>query len=113
MFDGLMWRDVTKVFPASRTGIYDVTIAIPWSSIYVLIGANGAGKTTLLNLCLNHLRPDSGSITIGGTDVNEQPQIAKLRLAYVPELARLYNGLTALENIHFFGKLSGRRHSDD
>lgn len=112
MTNGLQFQDVTKVFDDRAAGIRDVSLAVPWGTTYVLLGANGAGKTTLLNLCLGHLVPDSGSISIAGLRVSGQGPAARRRLAYVPEVSRLYPHLSAVENIRFFLKLSNKHPAD-
>lgn len=66
-----------------------------------LTGTNGAGKTTLL-LCLSGLlRPSSGEVTIEGYDLYRQEREAKSRLAFVPDVPRFYQELTAWEHLRF------------
>ncbi len=104
---------VTKRFEGSEKGIFDVSLNVGRGSSYALIGSNGAGKTTLMNICLGYLTPDSGEVRIDGIDAIRQPVAAKGRLAYVPEVARLYPHLTALQNMRFFEGLMGRMHDED
>ena len=103
---------VTKRFDGSEKGVFDVSLRIDRGSSYALIGSNGAGKTTLMNICLGFLTPDCGEIRIDGVDAIRQPVEAKARLAYVPEVARLYPHLTALQNMRFFEGLMGRTHDE-
>ena len=62
----------------------NLSCQIPSGCIYGLIGSNGAGKSTFLRLISGVYRPDSGSITINGIPVYENP-IAKDQLLYVPD----------------------------
>jgi ABC-2 type transport system ATP-binding protein len=103
---------LTRTFGDSKRGVFDVTLSIPSATVYGLMGGNGAGKTTLINLCLGLLKPDGGRVSIGGVDMSERGTSARRRVAYVPEVARLYGQLNALENIRFFEQLNGR-HADD
>jgi ABC-2 type transport system ATP-binding protein len=105
---GIQVECLTRTFDGGPDGVHDVTLQVRPGRIYVLMGGNGSGKTTLINLCLGHLRPDRGTITIAGRNVVEDPTAAKRRLAYVPEVARLYDQLTACENMRFFEELNGR-----
>jgi ABC-2 type transport system ATP-binding protein len=107
--NGIVCRRLSKAFADGR-GVFDLDLSIGHSTSFALVGANGAGKTTLLNLCLGFLQPDQGDIWIDGIHVNRDPVAAKGRLAYVPEVARLYPHLTALQNMALFDGLMGHEH---
>jgi branched-chain amino acid transport system ATP-binding protein len=66
-----------------------------------LVGPNGAGKTTLFNVVSGYVRPSSGSIRIGGTDVTGWPQtrIARLGVGRTFQTPRLIGDLTVLDNV--------------
>lgn len=69
--------------------------------LVALTGSNGAGKTTLL-LCLSGLlRPTTGQVQIEGFDLYHDEREAKRRLAFVPDVPRFYQELTAWEHLHF------------
>ena len=72
--------DMKKPFVA----LNDLSCKIPSGCIYGLVGSNGAGKSTFLRLISGVYRPDSGSITIDGLPVYENPE-AKDRILYVPD----------------------------
>lgn len=85
-------------------------IQINSGEIYGLLGPNGAGKTTAVSLAVGLLKPDSGEVLING----ELPADQKTRklVGIAPQTISIYEELTALENLHFFGKmygLSGRK----
>jgi len=89
--------------------------------IYCLLGANGAGKTTTLNIFLGFVRATSGIARIDGAtsgiaridgiDVGQNPTATRKRIAYIPETVTLYGTLSGVENLDYFSKLSGIRHS--
>lgn len=64
----------------------DVQLQLPLGQLVYLLGANGAGKTTLLRLLLGHLKPDSGSIRLKGSDMSQMSLRQRAaRLSYVPQ----------------------------
>ena len=79
----------------------DVSFAVPEGSLTALIGPNGAGKTTLFNLVTNLFRRDSGTVHFFGADLGERSpsEIAGLGLMRTFQTARVFPGMTALENV--------------
>ena len=92
--------------------LVDLDLSVSHGEVICLLGANGAGKTTTINLFLGFLTPDTGSAMVEGIDVNQSPEAARRRLAYLPESVALYPKLSGLENLAFFDKLAGGRRSD-
>lgn len=66
-----------------------------------LLGPNGAGKTTTLRSLCGILRPNAGSVTINGFDLQSDQARAKQGLAFVPEVPALYDMLTVQEHLKF------------
>jgi branched-chain amino acid transport system ATP-binding protein len=91
---------LTKSFGGLRA-IDDVSFTVPHGVITALIGPNGAGKTTLFNLVTNLFAIDDGSVRFYGTELGGiQPSaVARLGLLRTFQTARVFPGLTALENI--------------
>ena len=79
----------------------DVSIALAPGARHALIGPNGAGKTTLVGLISGTLRPDAGSIHIGGVDVTRESALARAMrgLGRTFQITNLFAGLTVLENL--------------
>jgi ABC-2 type transport system ATP-binding protein len=71
------------------------------------IGPNGAGKSTTVKLMLGIVSGHSGSIEIFGKDISRGDISYKKKIGYVPELAELYDNLTAREYLTFIGELYG------
>jgi branched-chain amino acid transport system ATP-binding protein len=74
-----------------------------------LIGANGAGKTTFVNMVTGYLKPDSGSIALGGMDIGGRAprNVARLGISRSFQIPQLFIELTAAENLEV--ALSGVR----
>ena len=90
---------------------YGSTVAVAGASFearkgeaFGLLGPNGAGKTTTIGMIVGALRPDDGSVVING---NADPTNAAARLAigFAPQTLSLYEELSAIENLSFFGRL--------
>lgn len=79
----------------------NLSLSIDESEIFGLLGPNGAGKSTAIKMMVGLLKPDSGSVKLGGYDLNQDPVNAKKMLAYVPEKGYIYEKLTAWEYLTF------------
>jgi sodium transport system ATP-binding protein len=80
--------------------------------IYGLLGANGAGKTTTLRMLATILQPTSGTATVAGHDVVEQPEQVRHNIGFLSTATALYGRLTAKEMVEYFGRLHGLSESD-
>lgn len=79
-----------------------------------LLGPNGAGKSTTIGVIVGAIRPDAGSVRIGG-DRGANALAVRKGIGVAPQSLALYDDLTAAENLAFFGKiygLAGRRLSE-
>ena len=72
-----------------------------------LIGHNGAGKTTFVEVVAGLTRPDSGQVTIGGTDALRTPRQARRLLGVAPQEPALYVSATVRDNLLLFAALGG------
>lgn len=87
--------------------VNDLSFRVVKGEIFGIVGPDGAGKSTLLRIIAGILKPDSGTVTVGGTDVYVDTSMVKENLAYMPQRFGLYEDLTVEENIFFFGRLFG------
>ena len=92
-----------------RTRAVDgVDLAVQEGEILGLIGPNGAGKTTLFRLILGLELPTAGEIRILGEPLRgDALRRVRAGIGYLPESAALYDNLTGLETMRFFGRLKG------
>ncbi len=91
---------LSKTFGGLKA-VNDVSFEVPAGSLTALIGPNGAGKTTLFNLVTNLFPPDSGEVRYFGTPLAGKgpSEIAGLGLLRTFQTARVFPGMTALENV--------------
>lgn len=103
-------NNITKKYN-DFTAVNNVSFQVNEGEILCLLGANGAGKSTTINILLNFIAPTSGSAEINGLDVLKNPIKTKEFLTYIPENLMLYPRLSALENLDYFTRLSGKNFS--
>lgn len=70
-----------------------------------LLGPNGAGKTTTISMIAGLLRPDSGEVLIDGQALRGDTDPVKRKIGLVPQDMALFDELSALDNLNFFGAL--------
>ena len=95
----LEMKNVTKSFGAFRA-LEDLNLHVPRGSVYGLVGPNGAGKTTIIRHLTGIYQPDSGSVTLDGQPVWNDPAV-KERIGYIPDDIFYFPSAT-LEDMHGF-----------
>ncbi len=98
-----------KTFNGSIVAVDDVSFHVAEGEIFGLVGPNGAGKTTTMTMLAGLLKPDRGSISIQGQPFDPAKYEHRAMLGMVPQNLAIYPGLTALENLRFFGGIYGLR----
>ena len=84
--------------------VKDVSFTIPAGQIVAFLGPNGAGKSTTIRILSGFLAPSEGTARIAGFDVQGERIEAAKRLGYLPENGPLYNDMTPLGLLKFFGE---------
>jgi branched-chain amino acid transport system ATP-binding protein len=104
-------RSLSKSFGGVRAAA-DVSFTVPARTLSAIIGPNGAGKTTLFNLITNLFAPDSGEVLYFGEPLGGRTpgQIAALGLIRTFQSARIFPGMTVLENALAGAHLQARAH---
>ena len=87
----------------------NVDLKIDKGEIFGLLGPNGAGKTTIINTLTGIIRKDKGSIKLFGMEFEKNEIEIKKNIGVVPQEIAVFDDLTALENLKFFGHLYGLR----
>ncbi len=97
---------LTKRF-GDFTAVNEITFDVHQGEIFGFLGANGAGKTTAMRMLCGLSNPTSGKATIAGFDVYRQTEKIKRNIGYMSQKFSLYEDLTILENIRFYGGIYG------
>jgi ABC-2 type transport system ATP-binding protein len=84
-----------------------LSFEIAAGEVFGFLGHNGAGKTTTIQMLTTLAPPTTGTASIAGFDIIKSPAEVRRKIGYVPENVRLYDTLTATENLLFFARLSG------
>jgi len=87
--------------------VNDLSLAVPMGEIFGFIGPNGAGKTTTIKMMAGLMAPTSGSVSICGIDMAENPREAKARIGFIPDRPYLYEKLTGMEFLKFIARVYG------
>ncbi len=84
-----------------------ITFEVEKGEVFGFLGANGAGKTTAMRMLCGLSKPTSGKATIAGFDIYRQTEQIKKNIGYMSQKFSLYDDLTVMENIRFFGGIYG------
>jgi len=98
--------DVTKKF-GDFVAVNNLNLEVVRGEILGLLGPNGAGKTTTVRMMACLLKPTSGKILVDGYDAVKEPEKVKQEIGYMPQRFSLYEDLTVVENLGFYGKIYG------
>jgi ABC-2 type transport system ATP-binding protein len=99
-------KELTKRY-ARNTAVDHISFEVEKGQIVGFLGPNGAGKTTTMRILTCFLPPTSGTASVAGFDVLEQPLEVKKRIGYLPEMPPLYVEMSTDEYLTFVGKLKG------
>ncbi len=102
----LVVKDLYKSFNEHKA-VDGVSFTIAKGEIFGLLGPNGAGKTTTIRMLSTVLEADSGEITIGGHSVRREAEAVRSIIGVCPQDLALYEELSALDNMVFFGRMAG------
>ena len=104
------WAPLIEVRGLSRSygalvAVKNVSFSVGRGEVVGFLGPNGAGKSTTLRMIVGYLGPSTGSVSVNGFDVVEQPLLARQSMGYMPETAPLYPEMRVLEYLSFRARL--------
>lgn len=104
-------ESVTKHY-GKFVAVDNLNLDIKPGEVFGFLGPNGAGKTTTLRMITGLIQPTSGTITIGGKNMADEPIAAKAMMGFIPDRPYLYEKLTAFEFMRFVAGLYRMRRKD-
>jgi len=99
-------RSLTKHF-GDFTAVAGIDLDVRRGEIFGLLGPNGSGKTTTIRMILGLLRLTAGTVEVLGVPMAEHPERIRPRVGYMSQRFSLYNDLTVLQNLQFYGRAYG------
>jgi len=99
-------RELTKHF-GDFPAVNGIDFDVYRGEIFGFLGPNGSGKTTTIRMMLGLLQPTSGEAEVLGIHVNENPEQIRPRVGYMSQRFSLYNDLTVIQNLRFYGRAYG------
>lgn len=97
-------RELTRYF-GNRVAVDHVSFQLRYGEIFGFLGANGAGKSTTIRMLCGILEPTSGTASVAGFDVVNDPEKIKESIGYMSQKFSLYTDLTVEENLLFYGRI--------
>jgi len=97
---------LTKRF-GDFTAVDNISFSVSHGEIFGFLGPNGAGKSTTIRMLCGILTPTDGSGTVAGYDIISEQNRIKHSIGYMSQKFSLYNELTVMENLEFFGSIYG------
>jgi ABC-2 type transport system ATP-binding protein len=99
-------NEVTKRY-GTKLAVDRLTLHVEAGELFAFLGPNGAGKTTTIKLMCGLLFPTSGTVRVGGFDLEKEGDRARRLISYVPDQPYLYEKLTGREFLQFIADMYG------
>ncbi len=99
-------NEVTKRY-GTKLAVDRLTLHVAAGELFAFLGPNGAGKTTTIKLMCGLLFPTSGTVRVGGFDMEKEGDRARQLISYVPDQPYLYEKLTGREFLQFIADMYG------
>jgi ABC-2 type transport system ATP-binding protein len=107
----IICRDLSKHF-GNFYAVNKISFDVDKGEIFGFLGANGAGKTTAMRILCGLSFPSAGQATVAGFNVYNQQESIKRNIGYMSQKFSLYENLSVVENIEFFGGIYGVSRSE-
>lgn len=98
-------KGVSKTYSGKVKAVDDISLIVEPGCIYGFLGPNGAGKTTTIKLITGIIRPDSGTVTVDGCDIESDAIGAKKNIGFVPDDPNAFLRLKGIEYLKFMADI--------
>src|SRR5215813_4697148 len=99
-------HNLAKMFGAKRA-VDDISFSVERGEVLGFLGPNGAGKSTTMRMITGFIPPTSGTVSVCGLDVQENPIEVKHRIGYLPEAAPSYTDMSVMSFLKFAAEMRG------
>jgi len=100
----IQFENITKSF-GKKVILDNLSLNIPFGSIYGIIGKSGSGKTTLLSILIGFLKPDKGMVMFQSRDIYRDLESVQQQFGFAAQEGSFYPKLTVEENLRYFAKM--------
>lgn len=97
-------RNLVKKY-GNHVAVNHLNFTVEKGKIYGFLGPNGAGKSTTMNMITGYIASTEGEVLIDGHNILEEPEVAKKKIGYLPEIPPLYQDMTVQEYLNFVAEL--------
>ncbi len=110
-------KNLTKRYGALKA-VDDISFSVDSGEVLGFLGPNGAGKSTTMNIITGYISSSSGTVTVDGSEILEEPKKTKAKIGYLPEIPPLYPDMTVRKYLEFMFdlkkvKLPKKEHIDE
>jgi len=103
--------NLTKIYGKFKA-VDNISFSVNKGEIFGFLGPNGAGKSTTIKMLCGITQPTSGSGHAGGFDIKTEQKMIKSNIGYMSQKFSLYDDLSVIENLEFFGNIYGIRNNE-
>ncbi|MDO4882029.1 MAG: ATP-binding cassette domain-containing protein [Oscillospiraceae bacterium] len=110
-------KNLTKRY-GDLKAVDDISFSVDSGEVLGFLGPNGAGKSTTMNIITGYISSTSGTVTVDGSEILEEPKKTKAKIGYLPEIPPLYPDMTVRKYLEFMFdlkkvKLPKKEHVDE
>lgn len=103
-------QQLTKRFPNGK-GIFDVSFSVKKGEVFGFLGPNGAGKSTTIRHIMGFMKPEKGSVKVGGLDTWTKQGTVQRYIGYLPGEIAFIEGMTGRSFLDFMAEMQGSKQS--
>lgn len=105
-------NSLSKIYDGGKKAVDSVSLSLSQGEVFGFLGPNGAGKTTTVKLLNGMLSPTEGTFRVFGIDPSQNPEKVHALSGVVTEHAQMYDNLTGIQNLVFYGSVFGLSTAD-